>query len=430
MAGRGVATLVVALALVAATVAPAGVGAAEAVAAGAGQATAPTEITECTTVTESGEYALAGDVNGSPTTPETGLGACVRIRADDVVLRGQGNALVGGERGGVVGVLVGGGERRANVTVRNLTATGWGAGVAAVDAADVAFRNVSAVGNLGDGFFLERAPNASVVGGTIRGSNTGVFLRNAPESRLAGLNVTGNIAGIEVRASDGTVVSGVEAGGNRAYGASLVESANATVADSTFRPDGFAGVGLVRVDGARVRNVTVAGGPASDDPIGVYLNDTDARLADVSVEEGTGWAVYAASGATAAGERVSAGDATVSFEARDVALAAAEDPPPLPTEQTSVGDPLVARPTSQNVRLSLGVHYADAAVARAGATEDRLGLWRVGADGDAGDWRRVETRVDARRNVAAGTIEEVGENGTVFALIGEGLAESSGNATG
>jgi hypothetical protein len=398
-----------------------------------GDSTAPTRISSCTTITEAGEYLLAEDVeNGSPTNPRTGLGACIAIRADDVTLRGEDHAVAakpGGEPG-VVGVLVGGGasgevERPANVTVRNLTTTRWGGGVAVVGATDATLRNVSAVNNLGDGLFVENAPGVQLLGGTVRGSNTGVFVRRAPDADLSGLTVAENLAGVSVRRSDDATVSAVSVTGNGQFGVAVFESANATVADSTVAGNGFADVALSGADDGRLGNLTVSPTPASAPgsgeagSVGVYLNDsTGVDLADVSVGDAPGWAVYATGGSTAVGERVRLENTEVSFEARDVALDSAADAPPLPTERQVVGDPLFVAPTAGDARLS--VEYA-AAVERATATEEILSLWRF----DAGDdWQRIETTVDAERNRASATVGNLSRNGTVLALVGEGLGES------
>lgn len=98
----------------------------------------PTEIDECTTITEPGEYVLAEDV--SPTTVD-GYG-CIDVRADDVVLDGRGYTIDGsaavddGGRVRAAGIAVnpeGTFEPDArpveNVTVRNVSVTGFATGI-------------------------------------------------------------------------------------------------------------------------------------------------------------------------------------------------------------------------------------------------------------------------------------------------------------
>ncbi|NHN60386.1 MULTISPECIES: right-handed parallel beta-helix repeat-containing protein [Halorussus] len=443
----GRAAALVALAVALAVVAPAGaVGPPEALAPAepAGPvgaqvtATDATEISGCTAITSPGEYVLAGNVtDASPARPRTGLGACIAIRADDVTLRGGGHVVAANETGapGVVGVLVGGRERRANVTVRNLAATRWGAGVAVRGATGATLWNVSARNNLGDGIFVEGAPEIEIRGGTVAGSNTGVFVRDAPDASLAGLDVTDNLVGVSVRNADGAAVERVRIDESSQYGLGVFASANATVADATLRDDGFAHVVVSRADGVDLRNLTIgsesetqprSGGASaaqSAGTVGVYLNDsTGVRLADVSVADAPGTALYAVGNSSAVGERVSLGGTRLAFEVRDVALDAAADAPPLPlTERRVVGAPLRAVPTGEGARLSLSVGYDEAAIERASTTEDALSLWRF----DPGEgWRRVGSAVGAEANAASATFGNLSENGTVVALVGEGLAEA------
>lgn len=408
----------------------------------------PTEITDCTAITEPGTYVLTGDVtNGSATDPRSGLGACVAIRASDVTLRGRDHTLSGGEAGrpGVVGVLVGGGESVSNVTVRNLTVTRWGAGIAVFAAEDATIRNVSVVGNLGDGVFAENARNLTIRGGVVSGSNTGAFLRNVSGARIADLTVVENLAGVSVRSSTDVTVAGVNASRNDRYGVGAFASTGVAVSNATLAGNGFAGVVLSQTDAARLRNLTVTspatpgggagdGGSAGSDPVGVYLNDSRARLVGVRVADAPGWAVYATGNSTADGERVRLGETVLSFSVSDVALDSADEPvpdstdgpPPLPAGSRVVGQPLLVAPTGGGANLSLTVRYADAAVERADTTGEALSLWRVPADG--GNWTRVPATVRADRNAVRATLGNLSENGTFVALVGEGLAEA-GNGT-
>jgi hypothetical protein len=357
--------------------------------------------------------------NGSGTDPRQGLGACIAIRADDVTLRGENHTVAADATGrpGVVGVLVsprtraqgtihsgvraGGQEPRSNVTVRNLTTTRWGAGVAVIGASGVTLRNVSAANNLGDGVFVENAPDLRLRGGSVGGSNTGVFLRRSPNASLSDLTVADNLAGVSVRRSDGATLRNVSVARHSQFGIAFFRSGNATVADSTLRDDGFAELAVAR--------------------------SSDARLVGVSVADSPGWGLYAVRDSAAVGERVRLGGTTLSFEASDAALDAATETPPLPlTHRQVVGDSLFVLPTAADARLSLSVGYADAAVERDRTTEASLSLWRF--DAGAG-WARAETPLDAERNAASATFGNLPENGTVVALVGEGLA-GSGNATG
>lgn len=387
--------------------------------------TGPTTVSTCTTITQPGEYVLTVDVeNASPTRPRTGLGACIEIRADDVTFGGGNHTVAAGPGGspGVVGVLVsprtrargasfpgvlvGGADPRSNVTVRNLTTRRWGAGVAVRGATGATLRNVSAVNNLGDGFFVENAPDLRVRGGEIRGSNTGVFIRRSPNAILAGLAVADNLAGVSVRRSDGATLRNVSVADHSQFGVALFRSAGAIVSNSTFRDDGFAEIALARSSAARLSGVRLADSP--------------------------GWEVYAARNSSAVGEEIRLGGTLLdSFAADDVALDANVAVPPLPvTDRQVVGEALFALPTGENAGdslLSLSVGYDDAAVERPRTTEEFLSLWRF--DAGAG-WNRAETTVDAGRNRASAEFGDLGRNGTVVALVGEGLAEAENESVG
>lgn len=410
----------------------------------------PTEISSCTDITESGEYALTGRIdNESATTPSSGLGACISIAADDVTLRGRGHTVAGGGSPGVVGVLVQGPKMLSNVTVRNLRTTGWGAGVAAVGVRDATFRNVSAIDNLGDGFFVERAPNATLVDATARGGNTGVFLRNADGVRVVGGAVVDNIAGVTVERSNRATVTGANVSRNRRYGVGVFDSVNATVADATVAANGFAGVALSRADRAVVRNVTVAAPTVgAEDSVGVLVNDSrNVDLVDVELGGGVGWPLYATGGSTVVGERVELGGETLSFDLRDVALDAADATPPLPADRRIVGGPFVATPTGESANLRLSVGYLDRAGTAGESGREPSGapsgeapsLWRFGPDGwtpldgtsgdenggESGVEKEDEGRDDAESNLASATLGDLDENGTVVAV----LAPERRNAT-
>jgi hypothetical protein len=90
----------------------------------------PTEIDACTTITEPGEYVLVDDLHLNAGERE----ACIVIESDDVTLRGDGHTLTGGETvDGGFGVAVNPDARGwppvENVTVEDLTVTGFRQGI-------------------------------------------------------------------------------------------------------------------------------------------------------------------------------------------------------------------------------------------------------------------------------------------------------------
>ena len=98
-----------------------------------------TGIEECRTIDQPGTYELTGPVEGG------GQGPCLRISADDVVLRGNGHTVDGGDASqGTTGILVNG----DSVEVRDVVVSGWGTGVAADGATDGAVAGVTATDNV------------------------------------------------------------------------------------------------------------------------------------------------------------------------------------------------------------------------------------------------------------------------------------------
>jgi len=113
-------------------------------------------------IDESGCYVL--NTTNTSVTSTNGL----EIRADDVILHGDGNTLAAGTGAAQRGVLVRTEARTENVTVSNLTVRGFNrSGVAAFDAIDVTVENVTAneqVGLQSYGIELSDTTNARIDG--------------------------------------------------------------------------------------------------------------------------------------------------------------------------------------------------------------------------------------------------------------------------
>ncbi|WP_458186027.1 NosD domain-containing protein [Haladaptatus sp. NG-WS-4] len=98
-------------------------------------------IDSCTTITESGYYVLGTDIHDGKTRISTG---CIEIKADGVVLDGQGRTLDGFGVSDTSGILV---ENASDVTVRNVHVKDWNRGIAVRNSADVTIRGVKASNN-------------------------------------------------------------------------------------------------------------------------------------------------------------------------------------------------------------------------------------------------------------------------------------------
>ncbi|WP_435180758.1 Hvo_1808 family surface protein [Halorussus sp. AFM4] len=255
----------------------------------------PTEISSCTTISRPGRYVLTSDIENSS------AGTCIRIRASDVVLDGNGHAVDGvttsdadrlTERflrgrvnpfgaGDTVGVAVVANRRQSNVTVTDLTVTDWRWGVVTAGVRNGRLAGVRAADN-GFGVTAFASPGVRVTDGTADG--------NA-------------VLGVGAFQSDRARVANVDATGNGFAGVYLSGGTGGAVADVTARDNDIAGVLLAGTSGA-----AVTGGTASGNRIGVALlfaDGTDVRrtaavengLAGVQAVNATGTTVFGVSAA-------------------------------------------------------------------------------------------------------------------------------------
>lgn len=168
-----------------------------------------TEITECTTITESGSYVLADDLE---TAPES---ACITVRASDVLIDGRGHSITGPNGQGVegVGVLVQppGDESISNVTVTDLTLERLRTGVIFDDVTDGVIKAVTSEMTTiaGTSFVLIDADRNVLVDNDLERGGSGIYLINANENVLVG-NSTANtfFPGLDLLESDGNTLVG------------------------------------------------------------------------------------------------------------------------------------------------------------------------------------------------------------------------------
>lgn len=157
------------------------------VTAGASTENAATRtIDTCTTITEPGTYVLSENTTfkGGPASV-----ACLTIRADDVVVDGQGHVFAGHGISNTTGISVSGAE---NVTVKNIHVTDWHRGVS--------FRN---------------AAGGTVQNASIRSNAYGLSLRDADGVTVANSATRGNLVGVRTKGDSDTTFSGFETENNR-----------------------------------------------------------------------------------------------------------------------------------------------------------------------------------------------------------------------
>lgn len=166
--------------------------------------TRPQGIDSCTTIDESGTYALVGNINA--TGVEDGE-ACISITASDVTLQGTGHTLTGTNTGSAI-KADGSAERLTGVTVENVKTTDWSIGVYYLDVADGRIENVVAT-NTTQGITLARAPDNVVAGTTAVDNAIGIAVgEESTDNVIRGTVATRNKWGIHFeRRSDNNTVT-------------------------------------------------------------------------------------------------------------------------------------------------------------------------------------------------------------------------------
>jgi|GEM_PF-3562965 len=226
------------------------------------------------TITESGCYALSGSVT-------IGSGDGITIAASNVVLDGRGHTLSGNVVGDGV-VVHNASATLVNVTVNNLTLSGWRHGVRyeRVDGGRIATVTVrdsqGGIVLVSDSFDWGTdsngvTRNVVVDDSDLSDSNVGVLVESSDDNEIRDTVVDGNsINGIQLGYTRDTVVSNVTATGNGENGIEVGDSSGATVANSTATANGEEGVWLGGSSGTTVKDTT-----ASTNGFGIHLGDAD-----------------------------------------------------------------------------------------------------------------------------------------------------------
>ncbi|RXK51765.1 right-handed parallel beta-helix repeat-containing protein [Halorientalis pallida] len=204
----------------------------------AGTAAQATPVDSCRTIEDAGRYTLAGNLSANASDP------CLRITTSDVTLDGRENAVVGSDTD-AAGVLVeptNDGTLR-NVTVSNLTTTGWEAGLAyRGGVATGAVRNVTAADNR-DGIVIDPRFRFQAASGTISlidntavgNERWGVTLRPGADSdRVVGTRVRDNEIGLVVVDLRNVTLADTHAA-NNSWGVVIGDTTATTLRNTTVR---------------------------------------------------------------------------------------------------------------------------------------------------------------------------------------------------
>lgn len=207
------------------------------VVASGGAAAAPTQVDGCTTITQSGEYRLAGDVVPDGTVD----GACLTVEADDVTLDGAGHAVTDTDGAGT-GLAVGG---ASNVTIRDINVTGWWVGVAvAPGSSGLVVRESTVADNEMTGLQIE----------------TGYV---DDPLVLAESEIAGNYNGVKAASAPGTVIRDNDFRSNQRTGVVVTSSSGTRIVENLISGSD-PGTDPARLDGYGVF-VSLSGGVAIED---------------------------------------------------------------------------------------------------------------------------------------------------------------------
>ncbi|WP_435348515.1 right-handed parallel beta-helix repeat-containing protein [Haloarchaeobius sp. HRN-SO-5] len=253
-----------------------------------------TELDSCQVIRDPGRYELTTDVTGGQ------AGICIHVRASDVVLDGNGNAVTGAGASDSVGVFVYNGsageevdreDSLSNVTVRDVRVTNWDDGVVVGDmngiGTEVTLRNVEARNNANVGVSLTEVGGAELVAVTASENRFGMYLWETHDSTARGVTVadndevglylaqeihdnvfrdvraTGNgpggrAAGIYLSTDvENNSLSDVYAANNAHAGIRFSDSYENTVRDAVSEANGGPGILGIPANGDRLQNVTV-----------------------------------------------------------------------------------------------------------------------------------------------------------------------------
>ncbi|NHN46284.1 right-handed parallel beta-helix repeat-containing protein [Halostella sp. JP-L12] len=357
-----------------------------------------TTIDSCTTITEPGTYELAGDLTNATANATilefdgTRVTACVVVAADDVVLNGGGNAVEGSTGDPVdTGVSIGSATADANVTnasgdANQTAATGQNetfspdVGVAVLPLHDaranltnVTVRNVSSTGWFG-GVFASNVTGSTIAGVDASGNaESGLILENVTDTSVSDVRADDNaVFGVIAFSADDNALSSVRAADNGFVGYFVAESHRTQFRNVTATNQSLAGMAFFNatenvVSGLEVRNT------AGDDPmLGpsaglLFENASDNFLTGVAASDNRNWTYHAANGSTDnVVLNLTADDRQLSFVATDVAVRFDRN------ATGGVGTPFVAVDTGENASILVDVNWSSTGAPTGAAENETL----------------------------------------------------------
>ncbi|WP_456475477.1 NosD domain-containing protein [Candidatus Pyrohabitans sp.] len=198
-------------------------------------------IHRCGVIVSPGVYRLAANIIDSSATE-----GCIEINSSDVVLDGKGYTLKRLEPSTTqYGVYVSG---QTNVTVKNLTVTGWSSsGIGYVNSDNGTIANNNASNNLVNGIFLDFSSSNTLTDNTANSNNqNGIYLYNSSNyNNLINNTASNNLYGISLDflSNYNTLVNNTVNSNNNGIYLSSLSSSN-TVANNTASSNTQNGISL------------------------------------------------------------------------------------------------------------------------------------------------------------------------------------------
>jgi parallel beta-helix repeat protein len=191
---------------------------------------AQTPISSCTEITSSGYYYLTQNLTGL----KSGANYCIGIRANNVVLDGNGHSLTGPNPNSYTGVYIFG---VSNVMVKNLTVSNYSSGISLLFSSYNTITNVTANNNGNSGLYLyTSSTNNNVITNVTANNNgnSGLYLDNSPNNVITNVtaNNNGNYGIYLSYSNSNTIKNSVLQ--NNSYGIVLVSSGNNLIYNNYF----------------------------------------------------------------------------------------------------------------------------------------------------------------------------------------------------
>lgn len=358
-------------------------------------------ISACVTINESGVYRVARNVTDSSADP------CIRIRASNVILMGQGHTLDGVSGGvGREAVQAGASPSLSNVTVRNLTVTNWGTGIrfGPAGVTDSRITNVTVQNTDRSAILLRNSRGTTVAGNDLRHTLTGITVESTQS-----ITVRDNHIENEARSGAGFVLDAVVFG---------------SIDNNTIRN---VSTGLLLANDSK--DGTYAGNDIRTTEVGVRFNGaSDNHFSGTVLRDSARWSVRAtpAPGSsvnnTFSSPDLGLPNGSIAFTIRDARLRPvplSAQPAP-PNGKRSLGIFLNATNTSASGHLDLTVTYTDS-VAQL-IHEGTLTVWR-----NRGSWSdQGRESLDASTN----TLTKNVTNFSVFAPLADAAPDFTVRITG